>query len=118
MPLQYDPVSGTMEIGEIGSAFCLITRACAEKMAHSYPELDFLGVTGELEHGVYAPMVENRRWYSEDFAFCKRWRAIGGKCFMIPEAALSHTGSHTFTGSFAEAAQRQQAEQAQRIAAE
>ena len=87
-------------------------------MAHSYPELDFLGVTGELEHGVYAPMVENRRWYSEDFAFCKRWRAIGGKCFMIPEAALSHTGSHTFTGSFAEAAQRQQAEQAQRIAAE
>jgi hypothetical protein len=112
IPLQYDPQSGTMECGEIGSAFCLMTRACAVKMAEAYPELEFIGVTGEVEHGVYTPMVINRRWYSEDFAFCKRWRAIGGRVFFIPDVALGHAGNFLYHGSFAEAAQRQMQEQA------
>lgn len=116
--LQYDPESGAMEIGEIGSAFLLITRNCATKMVESYPELHYTGVTGESNYGVYTPMVISKKWYSEDFAFCKRWRGIGGHCYMIPEVVLGHTGAHTFSGSFAEMAQRQQAEQAQRIAAE
>ena len=116
--LQYDYGSGTMEIGEIGSAFALITRTCAAKMAQSYPELDFVGVTGEIEHGVYNPMVQNRRYFSEDFAFCKRWRAIGGQCFMVPDVALTHTGSHSFHGSFADAARAQAMEAQMRQAAE
>ena len=118
IPLQYDPATGTMEISEIGAAFCLMTRQCAEKMAQAYPELDFIGVTGEREHGPYIPMVQNSRYYSEDFSFCKRWRSIGGQCFMVPDAALSHTGSATFSGSFSEMAQQQSQEQANRMAAE
>jgi hypothetical protein len=23
---------------------------------------------------------ETKKWYGEDFAFCKRWTDIGGKC--------------------------------------
>lgn len=110
--LQYDYQSGTMEVGEIGSAFAMISKECAVRMAQSYPELDFVGVTGEIEHGVYNPMVQDRRYFSEDFAFCKRWRAIGGRVFMVPDVKLSHTGNHTFEGSFSEAAMAQQMRQA------
>lgn len=100
--LQFDIESGTMEIGEIGSAFCLISRTCAEKMIKAYPELEYEGVTAEREWGFYIPMVQRRRWYSEDFAFCKRWRNIGGRCYFVPDVRLKHTGMHTFEGSFSE----------------
>jgi hypothetical protein len=112
--LVFDQESGTMEVGEIGSAFCLISRNCAKRLADAYPELAFLGVTGEKEYAVYNPIVARERggrYYSEDFAFCLRWRTIGGRVYMIPDVKLSHTGSHTFTGSFVEAAAAQQAQQ-------
>lgn len=102
--LSYDHDSGTMEVGEIGSAFALMTRACALKMAAAYPELEFTGITGEREFGVFNPMIQNKRYYSEDFAFCKRWRAIGGHVNFVPDVPLSHTGSHTFSGAFGDSA--------------
>lgn len=109
--LQLDPESGTMEVGEIGSAFAMITRTVAERLVRSYPELAFIGVTGETEYGVYNPMVMGGKYFSEDFGFCKRWRNIGGKVHMVPEIKLQHVGSHTFEGSFAEVTiQRQAAE--------
>ena len=109
VPLQFDTTSGTMEVGEIGAAFCLITRRCAEKMASSYQELSFIGVTGEREYAVYNPMVMNGRYWSEDFAFCKRWRTLGERVYMIPDVSLGHTGSHTFTGAFLQAMEEQAA---------
>ena len=110
--LQYDNESGTMEVGEIGSAFALITRTCALKMAAAYSELEFIGPSGELDIGVFNPMIENRRYYSEDFAFCKRWRAISGHVHFVPDVALSHTGSHEFCGAFADSAKQAEAEKA------
>lgn len=101
LPLMYDMDTGTMEVTEIGMAFALMTKKCAEKMTAAYPELLYTGITGENEWAVFNPMVRNRRYFSEDFAFCSRWRAIGGKCYMAPEVELSHTGKHTFRGSFA-----------------
>lgn len=98
--LVYDNESATMEVSEIGSAFCLITKGMAERMRDAYPELRFLGATGEPEYGMFMPLIHNLRMFSEDFAFCKRWRDIGGRVFMVPDVALSHTGCHTFTGAF------------------
>ena len=112
LPLQYDNASATMEVSEIGSAFCLITRRMAEKMRDSYPETEFLGATGEREYGVFMPLVKDRRYFSEDFAFCKRWRDIGGTVHMVPDVALSHTGSHTFTAAFLKMSQIQPMAQA------
>ena len=102
--LQLDAETGTMEVGEIGSAFAMITHAVADKMVQSYPELAYIGVSGETEFAIYNPMVTNARYRSEDFAFCTRWRNIGGHVYMIPEIRLQHIGSHTFEGSFAEVA--------------
>jgi hypothetical protein len=91
-----------IEVTEIGMAFTLISRSCAERMAQAYPELNFQTENGLTEHDVFAPMIVNGWRKSEDFAFCHRWRKIGGKIFMLPSVKLSHTGSHTFEASVAE----------------
>lgn len=107
--LTYDPASGTMEVGEVGMAFALLTRACVERMVADHPDLEYGGVTGESECALFNPMVRKRRYYSEDFAFCRRWRDLGGQVFIVPDVALKHTGPHQFRGSFKEVAMAQMA---------
>ena len=118
VPLQFDHESGTMEVGEVGSAFALITRGMAERMVAAYPELAYDGVTGDAECALFNPLVSRRRYYSEDFAFCARWRALGGTVHIVPDIALKHTGSHCVSGSFSQMAQQQRAEFELRAAAE
>lgn len=106
IPLQIERASGAAEIGEVGMAFALITRQVAAKMATSYPELAYRGITGEVEHGLFMPMIARGQYMAEDFAFCVRWRMLGGKLFICPDVKLSHTGSHRFEGSLAESFQK------------
>jgi hypothetical protein len=39
---------------------------------------------------------------SEDFSFCRRWRAIGGDIFLDDEAAIIHAGRKEYTGRAAD----------------
>lgn len=105
--LAFDNVSGTMEVTEVGAAFCLVSRACAEKMRDGYPELEYIGATGEQEWYLFQPMVMNKRPFSEDFAFCVRWRKLGGKVYVVPDIPLGHTGIHRFHGSMQQSIQDQ-----------
>lgn len=114
--LQYDAEKGTMEVSEIGCAFVLITRNCVERMCAAYPELEYIGLTGEKEHLLFAPQVWNKRIMSEDWSWCRRWRAIGGKVLMCPDISLGHTGHHTFRGSFRDAIEQQGRERAAQAA--
>lgn len=98
LPLMMDMTYGCCEVTEVGAAFMLITRNCAEKVAKAYPELEFEGLTSEPEHAVFMPLVMQRKYKSEDFAFCQRWVAIGGKVYIVPDVPLKHSGQHTFEG--------------------
>jgi hypothetical protein len=40
-------------------------------------------------------------YLSEDYAFCRRWRAIGGEIWLDLESKLTHTGSYSFRGNAA-----------------
>jgi hypothetical protein len=40
-------------------------------------------------------------YLSEDFAFCHRWRALGGKIWLDTASKLTHTGAHRFVGNTA-----------------
>ena len=37
-------------------------------------------------------------YYSEDYAFCERWRALGGECWVDPGLILEHWGTLCLTG--------------------
>lgn len=98
--LVYDRECGTMEVSEVGSAFALITRACALQLVKAYPELEVDGIAGRPDYMLFMPTIQKRRYASEDFAFCKRWRAIGGSVHIVPDMKLKHSGKHTFEGAF------------------
>ena len=49
---------------------------------------------------------DNGRYLSEDYAFCRRWQAIGGKVFVDARSRLAHQGLRTYTGDFGRALAR------------
>lgn len=96
LPILAEGDTHLLEVTEIGMAFTLISKSCAERMAQSFPELEFVTEGGQTEHDVFAPWIINKWRLSEDFAFCRRWRSIGGKIYMLPTVRLTHTGTHTW----------------------
>ena len=42
---------------------------------------------------------ETGAYMSEDFTFCKRWRAMGGDIWLDTSLMLSHTGTALFAGN-------------------
>lgn len=92
--------TGLIQVSDIGMAFALVTRSVCERVAAAYPELEFSSNDGRTEYAVFNPIVVNRRYKSEDFAFCHRWRALGGKIYIDPAIALQHVGTHVWEGDW------------------
>jgi hypothetical protein len=45
---------------------------------------------------------DSGRYLFEDYAFCRRWRDIGGKIWVELQCNLLHLGQHHFRGDLAE----------------
>jgi hypothetical protein len=99
-PMRQEATTGLIEVSQIGLAFVLITRAVALRVSQAHPELKFVGDDGREEFAVFNPMVVNGRYSSEDFAFCERWRALGGKIYCDPTISLKHVGTFVWEGSW------------------
>lgn len=92
----------------IGTGFLMIRRAVFAKLAEHYPDLAFngmnMGVNPELAspntYGFFDCMIdpETRTYLSEDYAFCKRWRDIGGAIWADLLSRLTHVGPTDFNG--------------------
>lgn len=110
------PMPMTQEVGtnvatnipHVGGAFILIKREVANRMVAAYPDLEYDVSPGVTEFALFDPIILDskiRRRLSEDYAFCHRWRKIGGKVEMLTDVRLAHTGAHTFAGSVEESLQ-------------
>jgi hypothetical protein len=99
-PIHVDAERGYMEVTGVGMAFVCITRACAERMVEAYADLKFSAAEGREEVALFLPMVFNKRYMSEDFAFVHRWRAIGGKAWVDPTVDLKHVGAFVWQGAW------------------
>jgi hypothetical protein len=50
---------------------------------------------------------DSGRCLSEDWAFRRRWRDMGGKVWIDLQCKLAHLGQHNFRGDLAESLRRQ-----------
>jgi hypothetical protein len=50
---------------------------------------------------------DSRRYLSEDFAFCRRWRDMGGKIHVDLDSKLQQLGQHVYRGPFIESMKTQ-----------
>ena len=90
-----------------GAGFLLIRRGALERMAEAYPETHYRGAhntahpnTSPNLYALFDCMIEpdTGDYLSEDYAFCKRWRAIGGTVWLDTRSRLTHVGPHDFIG--------------------
>lgn len=98
--------------------FACLSRACCEKMVDAYQNLEFQAERGRTPDGKDVPGI--KAWHvfgdyfvpgppgeppvllGEDYAFCQRWRDIGGKVYVDPHVQMGHTGRKTFYGKLGE----------------
>jgi hypothetical protein len=92
-----------------GTGFMLIARQVIETMIEAYAELGYSGAHTYTEgpqpnsrhYALFDCLIEPERrvYLSEDYAFCWRWRRLGGKVWLDTVGRLTHTGNHDFRGN-------------------
>jgi hypothetical protein len=92
-----------------GTGFMMMTRAMVERMVAAYPDLCYSGIhtyprldpTPSTQYALFECMIdpETKSYLSEDYAFCWRWRRLGGKIWLDTEGRLTHVGHHAYHGN-------------------
>jgi hypothetical protein len=105
-------IDSLLEVKHIGTGFMLIKRQVLEKMCERFPQYKFEDDTGLLTpnenihlYSLFDCEVSlesdgKNHYLSEDYLFCKRWRAMGGKVYAEVTSILTHTGTHAFQGNY------------------
>ena len=91
--------NGLIELLRVGTGYLLISREAVERMVGAYANLRyrFDEIHGiRHSHALFQPFIDGGNYLSEDFAFCERWRRIGGRIWCALDVQASHTGPHTF----------------------
>jgi hypothetical protein len=91
-----------------GTGFQLIKRHVFERLIAAHPELKFRTVhtlTNETPNSdnLYALFEcaidpDSGAYLSEDYAFCGRWRALGGEIWLDLQSKLTHAGMSYYDG--------------------
>ncbi len=101
------PQEGWLEVDALATGFLMMDRAVLEQMRDHYREAltyrnDVAGYEkfAPAEHcvGIFECLIdpETRRYLSEDYAFCRRWRDIGGQIQCCTRFRLVHSGTADF----------------------
>jgi len=100
--------SGIAEVSHAPTGCMLIKKSVFDRMIKAFPDKKISqptivnGTVSEKEFyynffdTYHEP--ETKRYYGEDFGFCKRWTEIGGKCHILVEDYISHIGEYRYEG--------------------
>jgi hypothetical protein len=99
------PFRGCLPVATIGTGFLMISRAAIRRLERAYPDLQYRDDTpatlNRKTFSLFDYGTEGRRYLSEDWRFCHRWRAIGGRVWAFINAPLTHSGQFIFRGNLA-----------------
>ena len=101
---------GLVEIKKGPAGCMLIKREVFEKMIKAYPKMlikqkhlvnGILGGTEEMWNFFDTSFDEDTGEFTgEDYAFCNRWTAIGGKIYANVDSYITHHGDYAYRGRF------------------
>ena len=104
--------NGVMEVTHSPTGCMMIKRIVFDKMIKAYPDKNIIQKTVINGEYVDRPNLWNffdtlhdpvtKTYMGEDFAFCKRWKDIGGKCYAYVNDTIIHVGEHQYEGCFAD----------------
>jgi len=93
------------EVLEIGTGLMLIKRCVLEHMISADPDnfllTDYPADMSKSDeerkyHCFFDTLKEDHRYLSEDYMFCKKWRSMGGKIYMLTDAQTKHWGMYAY----------------------
>lgn len=98
---------GAVEVLDASTGFFLVKKEVVQAMFEAYPDLHYKNDSSidpkfnkycySLFDTIHDPL--DNRYLSEDYTFCRRWQALGGKIWVDPNTKLNHVGSFTFQGN-------------------
>jgi hypothetical protein len=104
--------NGIAKVAYAGTGFLMIRREAMQRIVDAHPELrarmgDMADPLATEAVMVFDTMIEPEtgQYLSEDYAFCRRWRDLGGEIFADVEARLTHVGHAAYVGSLIQAMQ-------------
>jgi hypothetical protein len=111
----YADVDGFVEVAEAPTGFMCIKRDVFYKMMARYPHLRYTpdgppnNPQAHLHWRFFDCMTDpdDGRYLSEDFAFCRLWRDMGGKVWVDLDCKLGHLGQYLYQGNLAESLKAQ-----------
>jgi hypothetical protein len=95
-------LEGLLEVEAVPAGFLRISRLAVEQMVLNYPEKRFADKNAPKGYAwaLFDNIHEGDLYFGEDYSFCRRYRAIGGKIYVQPEIVMGHVGPKVFMGSF------------------
>jgi hypothetical protein len=100
-------------VAYVGTGFMLVKRAVVQAVADAHPELtaglrDLAGSGPGRAVMMFETMIEPEtgEHLSEDYAFCRRWRDLGGQVFADFHSRFGHVGHAVYSGSLIDAQAR------------
>jgi hypothetical protein len=100
--------NGFAKARNVGNGFLLIRRGALTKLCAAHPELRYTKIHARLDahkdspnrYALFDTMIdkETGEYLSEDYAFCRRWRDLGGDIWVDLESKLTHVGAMKFVG--------------------
>lgn len=104
-----DPTTQLLEVEAMPAGFMCLSRSMLERMVQHYADMKFSfpqspnGYAWDLFDGYWTKDETGMRHkFGEDYAFCKRWRDIGGKIWVDPMISMGHLGTKMWSGRFAD----------------
>ena len=91
----------------IPAGFMKITRAAVERLMRAYPELLYGSPIAPcldlFNHGAFEGV-----WWGEDYAFSRRWKALGEPIWIVPDLDLTHhSATEAYPGNYHQFLMRQ-----------
>lgn len=94
---------GLLEAENIAGGFLRIKRIVIEKMVVAYPERRYVEY-GRESYDLFSPYIEEingvPKLWGDDYAFCNRWKAIGGQLWIDPNIDFEHIGFKNYKGNY------------------
>jgi len=102
--------NGIAKVAYGGTGFLMIRREAMQRLVDGYPQLrakmgDMADSLAPEATMIFDTMIEPEtgQYLSEDYAFCRRWRDLGGDIWADLSARLTHVGHAAYTGSLMDA---------------
>ncbi len=100
-PFAFKDNFGMITVNDIGTGCLLISKKALLTVIENFPETYNDASLNRKMYNIFETHVDdNNFFWSEDYGFCRKWRACGGEVWCDPTQSMIHIGRKAWKGAF------------------